>query len=216
MTPTQPLRAADLLKPCHPTIQFRYSDLNRGSRNDGVSDNDYLDQEGNVHPKGPQRRPPNPTPAPDPAFHEELSGAMASIANLGRGLGDARLNSIVPSLFFQGEEKRRGLEATCKRLGEQKDQAERDASALRVDVARLQGEIEILKADARTKATEVDSEARITKLALGLTALLFPIAIGLFPDKPAAGCGLLLVAAISGVIGLHPKALNILAKGSKK
>lgn len=141
---------------------------------------------------------------------------MASIANVGRGLGDARLNSIVPSLFFQGEEKRRSLEATCKRLGEQKDQAERDASALRVDVAKLQGEIEILKADARTEALKVDSEALITKLALGLTALLFPIAIGLFPDKVAAGCGLLLVAAISGVIGLHPKVFNILVKGSKK
>ncbi|WP_423159398.1 hypothetical protein [Stenotrophomonas geniculata] len=181
-----------------------------------MSDNDYLDQEGNVHPNGPQRQPPTPTPAPDPAFHEELSGAMASIANVGRGLGDARLNSIVPSLFFQGEEKRRSLEAACKRLGEQKDQAERDASALRVDVARLQGEIEILKADARTKAIEVDSDARITKLALGLTALLFPIAIGLFPDKAAAGCGLLLVAATSGVIGLHPRVLTIFAKGSKK
>ncbi|HDX0794175.1 TPA: hypothetical protein RNS57_002443 [Stenotrophomonas maltophilia] len=180
-----------------------------------MSVDDYLDEEGRAYPTGPQEQPPNPTPAPAPAFHDELSGAIASLANVGRGLGDARLNSIVPSLFFQAEEKRRHLEATCKRLGEQKDQAERDASALRVDVAKLQGEIESLKADARTRAAEVTSEARTTKLALGLAALLFPMAIGLFPDKPWPGFALLILATVSGVIGLYPKALNIFEKGSK-
>lgn len=181
-----------------------------------MSSNDYLDEEGNAYSGGPQRQPPNPTPAPAPAFHDALSGALQSITAYGRGFGDARLNAIVPNLFYQEEERRRNLEATCKRLGEQKDQATADAAGLRVEVAGLKGEIETLKADARTKAAEVDWETRTTKLALGLTALLFPIAIGLLPENVLPACGLLLVTGASCAIGLKPSFLKKFEKEGKK
>lgn len=177
-----------------------------------MSDSDYLDEEGNVYTGGPQKQPPSPTPVPNPPFHEDVSGALASLTGVGRGFGDPRLNTIVPNLFYQLEAKCRSLEETVDRLRAEKDNAVADAAQLRIDVATRNGQITTLEADKRALSSDAAGLARTTKYALGLCALLGPIAFGLIPDSPLVGLSLLVVAGLSAVVGFKPDLLSALEK----
>lgn len=182
-----------------------------------MAESDYAEDDGATRSgsDGTQLQPPTPTPPPTPPFHDDVSATLAALTTMGRGFGDAKLNTMVPSLFYQAEERTKQTQLALNRAIERKETAQSESNALRVQVAVLKGEVDSLTETNKRILAEKGSDAKITKFSLTLASVLAPFGVGLLDAKFGLGVGLLALTGACVVIGLFPGLLSILEKGSK-
>lgn len=162
-----------------------------------------------------QQRPPVPTPVPSPPFHEAMAPTLVDLSRQGRGLGDARLNSLVPALFHQLETRNRELKEVAERLGNEKDTVRDRLSEAREALARKDGEIIKLEAEVVRLNQVRKSDRQLTTLAIGTAAFLIPIGYQLLNDKLLVGIGLICFGALAAIVGFFPKVLRIFGVGEQ-
>jgi len=145
-----------------------------------------------------------------------MAPTLVDLSRQGRGLGDARLNALVPALFHQLETRNRELKDVAERLGNEKDSFRDKLSEARETLARRDGEIFKLDAEVLRLKQARKSESQLTKLALSTAAFLIPIGYQLLEDRPLIGGGLIVFGALAAIVGLYPKTLRIFGLGEQQ
>lgn len=173
---------------------------------------DADDNDGPVHSHG-QVLPPTPTPTPDPFFKDRDSSAAVTFETLTSGKGaNERVAAFISQLMYVQERISSRLELQASENDAEIQSNGKMIADLRVEVAKLEGEISLLKEKSEGAERRLREAATREKTAIGLAGLLITLGIGILDKESATGAILILVGALCGAAGIFPKVMGTIFK----